>query len=209
MTKSTQEHTTGWLMAFPGPDVRGSLFPLSGHGFVLAEPVLGFPRPGTILRRFRHYAELLQDPVAHQAFIVTLGFVLLSTALELLLGTGIALVIHERFRGRGWVRAAVLIPWAIPTVVASQMWRFLLNDQYGAVNAILFGDRVGRLRAVAGRPVDGFRRHRPSRRLENVVVYPASLSWRACKSFPRRPMTRRASMEPRHGSGSGISPSPC
>ena len=62
--------------------------------------------------------------------------------LELILGTGLALVIHERFKGQGWVRAAVLIPWAIPTVVASQMWRFLLNDQYGAVNAILFGDRV-------------------------------------------------------------------
>jgi len=91
---------------------------------------------------FDHYAELLHDPVAHQAFIVTLGFVLLSTTLELILGTGLALVIHERFKGQGWVRAAVLIPWAIPTVVASQMWRFLLNDQYGAVNAILFGDRV-------------------------------------------------------------------
>ncbi len=91
---------------------------------------------------FGNYVEWFQDPVAHQAFIVTLGFVMLSTTLELLLGTGIALVIHERFSGRGWVRAAVLIPWAIPTVVASQMWRFLLNDQYGAINAILFGDRV-------------------------------------------------------------------
>lgn len=101
-----------------------------------------FPGPERSFIGLGHYAELLQDPVAHQAFIVTLGFVLLSTTLELLMGTGIALVVHERFRGRGWVRAAVLIPWAIPTVVASQMWRFLLNDQYGAINAILFGDRV-------------------------------------------------------------------
>ncbi|MCH8041331.1 MAG: sugar ABC transporter permease, partial [Nitrospinae bacterium] len=81
-------------------------------------------------------------PVAAQAFMVTFGFVFLSTILELILGLGIALVIHEQFKGRGWVRAAVLIPWAIPTVVASQMWRFIFNDQYGLANLLLFGDRV-------------------------------------------------------------------
>ncbi len=142
MTKSTQKHTTGWLMAFPALTFVAvfSLYPAM-DSFLLSL-YSDFPGPERSFIGFDHYAELLQDPVAHQAFIVTLGFVLLSTTLELLLGTGIALVIHERFRGRGWVRAAVLIPWAIPTVVAAQMWRFLLNDQYGAVNAILFGDRV-------------------------------------------------------------------
>ncbi len=142
MTKSTQEHTTGWLMAFPALTfvVVFSLYPAM-DSFLLSL-YSDFPGKARSFVGFGHYAELLQDPVAYQAFIVTLGFVLLSTALELLLGTGIALVVHERFRGRGWVRAAVLIPWAIPTVVASQMWRFLLNDQYGAINAILFGDRV-------------------------------------------------------------------
>ena len=126
-----------------GPDVRGRLCPLSGHGFRSCSACTRTsPGPERSFVGLGHYADLWQDPVAHQAFIVTLGFVLLSTALELLLGTGIALVVHERFRGRGWVRAAVLIPWAIPTVVAAQMWRFLLNDQYGAINAILFGDRV-------------------------------------------------------------------
>ena len=91
---------------------------------------------------FGNYTQLFQDPVAQQTFMVTVGFVMLSTALELLLGMGIALVIHERFKGRGGVRAAVLIPWAIPAVVASQMWRFMANDQYGAINFMLFGDRV-------------------------------------------------------------------
>ncbi len=89
-----------------------------------------------------NYQFLVQDPVARQAFKVTFGFVALSTVLELLLGLGIALVIHEHFKGRGWVRAAVLIPWAIPTVVASQMWRFIFNDQYGLANLILFGEQV-------------------------------------------------------------------
>lgn len=146
MTQSTRDQTTGWLMVLPTLTVVAifSLYPamdsflLSLHRIYLSLPGLGQSFIG-----WRNYTHLFQDSVVHQAFIVTLGFVILSTTFELLLGMGIALVIHEHFRGRGWVRAAVLIPWAIPTVVASQMWRFLLNDQYGVVNLILFGDRVG------------------------------------------------------------------
>jgi multiple sugar transport system permease protein len=112
-------------------------FVLSLHRIVLAMPELGQPFVG-----LENYRELLADPVARQAFLVTLGFVICSTILELALGLGIALVIHEHFPGRGWVRATALIPWAIPTVVASQMWRFIFNDQYGFANLLLFGDRV-------------------------------------------------------------------
>ncbi len=142
MTPSTRERTIGWFMLLPALTfvVVFSLYPAMDSFWLSLYSQ--FPGQERSFIGFDHYAELLHDPVAHQAFIVTLGFVLLSTTLELILGTGLALVIHERFKGQGWVRAAVLIPWAIPTVVASQMWRFLLNDQYGAVNAILFGDRV-------------------------------------------------------------------
>jgi multiple sugar transport system permease protein len=51
--------------------------------------------------------------------------------LELLLGLGAALVLHSQFRGRGLVRASVLVPWAIPTVVASWIWRFIFDDYSG------------------------------------------------------------------------------
>jgi multiple sugar transport system permease protein len=112
-------------------------FVLSLHRIFSAMPDLGQPFVG-----FENYRELAADPVARQAFLVTVGFVICSTLLELALGLGIALVIHEHFPGRGWVRAAALIPWAIPTVVASQMWRFIFNDQYGLANLVLFGDHV-------------------------------------------------------------------
>ena len=59
---------------------------------------------------------------------------------EVLLGLAMALVLNESFRGRGWLRAIVLIPWAMPTVVSSQMWRFIFNDRYGLFNYLLFGD---------------------------------------------------------------------
>lgn len=86
-----------------------------------------------------NYMRLAADDVARGTIEFTLIFVVVSTALEILIGLGLALVIHEQFRGRGLVRAAVLIPWAIPTVVAGVMWKFMLNDQYGFVNLLVHG----------------------------------------------------------------------
>ncbi len=145
MTKIRSEEATGWFMIFPALAFVGTLilypainsFTLSLHRIYMGLPTLGEPFVG-----IDNYITLVQDPVARQAFAVTFGFVILSTILELLLGLGIALVVHEQFKGRGWVRAAVLVPWAIPTVVASQMWRFIFNDQYGLANLVLFGDQV-------------------------------------------------------------------
>ncbi|UCE63754.1 MAG: sugar ABC transporter permease [Nitrospirota bacterium] len=145
MTRIKSDEPTGWFMIFPALAFVGTLilypavnsFTLSLHRIYMGLPALGEPFVG-----IDNYLHLLQDPVARQAFGVTFGFVILSTILEIILGLGIALVIHEHFKGRGWVRAAVLVPWAIPTVVASQMWRFIFNDQYGLANLVLFGDQV-------------------------------------------------------------------
>ena len=49
---------------------------------------------------------------------------------------GIALILNVNFAGRGIVRAAILIPWAIPTIVSAKMWAWMLNDQYGIINDI-------------------------------------------------------------------------
>lgn len=61
----------------------------------------------------------------------TFQFTILSVFVELLLGLAIALVINRAFAGRGIVRASVLVPWAIPTVVAALMWKFLYDGQNG------------------------------------------------------------------------------
>jgi ABC-type sugar transport system permease subunit len=77
-----------------------------------------------------------------KSLTTTVVFVAVTTALEVGFGLGVALILNEVFRGRGILRALVLIPWAIPTVVSSQMWRFIFNDQYGALNLFLFGART-------------------------------------------------------------------
>ena len=80
---------------------------------------------------------LLLDPLWWHAVRNTLVFSVASVGIETLLGVVIALVLNANFRGRAWVRAAVLVPWAIPTIVSAKMWSWMLNDQFGIVNHAL------------------------------------------------------------------------
>ncbi len=84
-----------------------------------------------------HWYGVLADPKWWRAVKNTLSFTVVTVAIETVLGLIIALVLHREFRGRGLVRAAVLIPWAIPTIVSARMWGWMLNDQFGVVNHLL------------------------------------------------------------------------
>lgn len=77
---------------------------------------------------------LLVDPAWWGAVWNTLRFTLLSVSIETVLGLVVALVLNASFPGRGLVRAAILIPWAIPTIVSAKMWAWMLNDQFGILN---------------------------------------------------------------------------
>lgn len=80
---------------------------------------------------------VLADPLWWRSVKNTLAFTVVTVSIETTLGLVVALVLHREFRGRGLVRAAVLIPWAIPTVVSARMWSWMLNDQFGIVNHML------------------------------------------------------------------------
>ena len=80
---------------------------------------------------------LLADPAWWQAVRNTLVFTFVSVGIETVLGIVIALALDRAFPGRGVVRALVLIPWAIPTVVSAKIWAWMLQDQFGVVNALL------------------------------------------------------------------------
>jgi trehalose/maltose transport system permease protein len=71
------------------------------------------------------------------AIVNTLQFSVVSVTLETLLGLGVALLLNQEFRGRAFVRAAVLVPWAIPTIVSAKMWGWMLHDQFGVINQML------------------------------------------------------------------------
>ncbi|GGE15330.1 sugar ABC transporter permease [Aureimonas endophytica] len=86
---------------------------------------------------FRNYAELWADPQFWNAWGHTIWFTFASTALETLIGLAMALILYEGFTGRGFVRAAMLVPWAMPTVVTSKMFGWLFDGQHGIVNWLL------------------------------------------------------------------------
>ncbi|MGE0826448.1 MAG: carbohydrate ABC transporter permease [Candidatus Binatia bacterium] len=86
---------------------------------------------------FDNYLEALTTPRFWSAVIHTGGFTLCSVTLELLLGLGLALMLDRAYRGRGLVRAAILIPWAMPTVVVALVWRFLFESPAGIVDQTL------------------------------------------------------------------------
>jgi multiple sugar transport system permease protein len=84
-----------------------------------------------------NYAKLLDDVWFHLAYRNTWLFTAVSVALETAIGLGFAVLLDKRLPGRKWVRASVLIPWAIPTVVSASMWQWLFNADFGFINYAL------------------------------------------------------------------------
>ncbi len=70
------------------------------------------------------------------AFLNTTFFTIICIVLETVLGVIMALIMSKAFRGRGVVRAGILVPWAIPTIVSALMWK-LIFDEAGVMNKIL------------------------------------------------------------------------
>ncbi len=84
-----------------------------------------------------NYVEMFQNPDFLVGLSNTLIFTVVSVALEFFIGLGIALAINQAFRGRGLVRAAILVPWAFPTVISAVMWRLMFQDQVGVINYVV------------------------------------------------------------------------
>jgi len=84
-----------------------------------------------------HYKELLTDSATLAVLGRTLAYTAVSVFVQMAAGLVIALVLHKEFRGRGLVRAAVLIPWAVPTVVSAMLWKTMFDPRTGFVDHML------------------------------------------------------------------------
>lgn len=84
----------------------------------------------------------LQDPKWWTAVKNTMLFTVVSVFLETVFGMIIALVVNSAFKGRAFLRTAMLVPWAIPTVVSAQMWAYMYNDSFGLVGRGLLGGQA-------------------------------------------------------------------
>lgn len=134
MADLRSERRFAWGLVSPALAVVAlvAVFPLgwtlweSLHQHDLRMPWLGRPFVG-----LANYAEILADRRFWGAMGHTVLFTAASVSLEMVLGLAFALALDRSFRGRGAARAAVLIPWALPTVVAGLLWRFLFDPQAG------------------------------------------------------------------------------
>ena len=139
MTESREERL-GWALAFPALGVVAliAVFPMlwtfweSLHLDDLRMPWLGRPFVG-----WGNYVEVTGDPRFWSALGRTTLFALVTVALELSAGLVLALMLDRIVRGRGLVRTIVILPWAIPTVVAALVWRFIFESPGGLATAAL------------------------------------------------------------------------
>ncbi|MBI2393996.1 MAG: sugar ABC transporter permease [Deltaproteobacteria bacterium] len=86
---------------------------------------------------FANWSFLLRDGRFWAALGHTTYFVLVAVAVELVLGLAFAMLLHGRARGRGMLRAAVLVPWAVPTVVSAKLWAWLYDPNHGLITHLL------------------------------------------------------------------------
>jgi multiple sugar transport system permease protein len=86
---------------------------------------------------FDNYSEALGSSEFWTAMKTTVLFTVISVGLELAIGLAMALVMHQAFRGRALLRAVVLVPWAILTVVTAITWRTIFEPELGFVNTML------------------------------------------------------------------------
>lgn len=90
---------------------------------------------------FENYLFLVKDDRFWNAFRNTVYFTSVSVSLELLFGLSIAIFLNRTFRLKGLIRAVVLVPWAVPTVVSAKMWEWIYNTDFGILN-YLFGAKI-------------------------------------------------------------------
>jgi multiple sugar transport system permease protein len=84
-----------------------------------------------------NYVKMISGTNFLRSLITTAWFAIVSVAAEMVLGVLAALLLNQEFRGRALLRALMILPWALPTVVNATLWRLIYNPEYGALNAAL------------------------------------------------------------------------
>ncbi len=132
MSKNLSEQRFGLFLILPSFFILAliALYP------ILRNLVLSFMEQGRFVG-FSNFSALFQDERFRSVLINTAIFCLISVPLELILGLTFALVLHQKFFGRGFARAVSFLPWALPTAVMAVAWKWIFNDTYGVFNDIL------------------------------------------------------------------------
>ena len=85
----------------------------------------------------KNYTDLLKNEYFQQAIWNTVKFTVLAVVFEMLIGFGLALLVHSLTRGQKVMRTLLLLPYLLPTVTVALSWRMMLSPNYGIVNQVL------------------------------------------------------------------------
>lgn len=134
-----RQERAGWLFLTPTLLILGvvGLYPLiQTFGVSLTDARMASGENPRFVG-LQNYADLFHLQPFWKAVFTTVTFTLISVSIELVVGLAIALILNSGLRARGLLRAAILVPWALPTVVSARMWNYMLVDTYGVVNDVL------------------------------------------------------------------------
>lgn len=145
-----KKRTSWWKEEFGNPERRAAyymvlptlliilviaFFPIAYSLFLSFFEVPNLNTTGSFVG-VQNYVDMFTNEDFRAGLVNTVLFTSISVAIEFVIGFGIALAINRAFRGRGLVRAAILVPWAFPTVIAAAMWRLMFLDQIGIIQYV-------------------------------------------------------------------------
>ena len=114
------------------------LFPV-GYSLWLSVHSVSLLNPSSAFVGLANFQRLFESP----QFVASIGrtayFTIVSLTVQVALGLSIALLLNQALPGRALIRAIVLLPWAVPTVVNAVLWQWIYHPSYGALNGIVVG----------------------------------------------------------------------
>lgn len=84
-----------------------------------------------------NFIEVINNPEFSMVLTNTLLWTVAVVGLSTLLGFILALLLNNKFKGRKIARAIVVFPWATTLVIQASVWKFIIDTDYGALNALL------------------------------------------------------------------------
>jgi len=137
-TSRSQGHMAVWLLLPAAAVVFGVIaYPIFRTGQMSLTNVSSAMQTEADFVGLDNFSQVIHNPAFWRSLGRTLYFTVVSTAVELVLGLALAGLLNAKIRGRWLLRTIVVIPWAIPTVVAGALWKGIFNAQYGSFNALL------------------------------------------------------------------------
>lgn len=91
-----------------------------------------------VWNNFQNYIKLFQEGEIFSYFKNTFVYVVLAVVIQFVLGMSVALLLNSKIRGRNVLRGAFLVPWTLPSVVVAILWRWMLQQQFGVINYLIY-----------------------------------------------------------------------